>query len=152
MVLIADDDPVNGMLTAALVERLGFLPVRAVDGQQALDAWGRHVFALIMMDLHMPELNGFQATQLIRQHEALARTMEGLRIHAIDTFHWALTETPRIPIIGMTATASPDIARFCLDVGMDGLVQKPLSLDRLKTLLDRWAMRAAASESEPNTP
>ncbi len=137
-ILVVDDDPVNGTLTAALAERLGCLPTRAFTGRQAVDLQGGAPFSLILMDLHMPELDGFQATRLIRQSEAMENQDQSLSLHSLAEDSWPLTGIHRTPIVGMTATASSDLVRYCQEVGMDGLVEKPLSLAAFRELFNRW--------------
>ena len=77
-------------------------------------------FSLVLMDLHMPILNGIAATQAIREREAVQ------------------SGSNHIPIVAMTASTSPDDHRNCIDAGMDDFLAKPVSLESLDAILKRW--------------
>jgi len=125
-VLVAEDNPVNCMVIEGLLGTLG-LEVELVDnGQQAVNALaGAHALDLVLMDLHMPVMDGYQATQQIRQAE-LASARQ------------------RIPIIALTADAFEDDRLHCLAVGMDDFLTKPIALDALSQALTRWLKAASA--------
>jgi PAS domain S-box-containing protein len=121
--LVAEDNPVNALVIRSLLGRLGLSMTLAGDGQEALKAImqpasGEHV-DLILMDLHMPFLDGYGATEKIRQWEA----------------H---NGQPHRTIIALTADAFEEDRRRCLAVGMDDFLTKPISLDALKTAMKKW--------------
>jgi PAS domain S-box-containing protein len=119
-VLVAEDNPVNCMVIEGLLGTLG-LEVELVDnGQQAVDALARaNALDLVLMDLHMPVMDGYEATQRIRQAEQVSgRT--------------------RIPIIALTADAFEDDRIHCQAVGMDGFLTKPIALEALQQALTDW--------------
>lgn len=105
-VLLAEDSLVNQRLAVGLLERHGHRVTIANNGQQALEMAGRDHFDVILMDVQMPELDGLEATRLIREHEG---------------------QTGRhVPIIAMTAHALKGDRERCLAVGMDEYVAKPV--------------------------
>jgi PAS domain S-box-containing protein len=105
-VLLAEDNAVNQKLAARLLEKRGHSVVVTSDGKQALAALERETFDLVLMDVQMPRMNGFEATAAIRMMEK---------------------ETSRhIPIIAMTAHAMKGDREKCLEAGMNGYVTKPV--------------------------
>ena len=122
-VLIAEDNEINALLTRSLLSRLGHRPVVTTTGQAALESWiaaqsGGAPYDVVLMDLQMPELDGIEATKLIREREAHS----GAR---------------RTPIFALTANAVVEDRYACFEAGMDGFLVKPLDRDRLAELLQR---------------
>jgi PAS domain S-box-containing protein len=105
-ILLAEDGKANQKLAVALLTTWGHSVVVADDGLAALEAWEAHPFDLVLMDVQMPEMDGLEASRLIRQREA------GSGRH--------------VPIIAMTARAMPGDKEMCLSAGMDGYVSKPV--------------------------
>ena len=118
-VLLAEDSEVNQRLAARTLERRGFDVVVTGNGLLALAAWEREPFDLILMDVEMPEMNGWEATAAIRDRE------RGTGAH--------------IPIIAMTAHDRPEDLNRCLESGMDGYTAKPLRVDALLAAIERFA-------------
>ncbi len=123
-VLIAEDNEINALLTRALLTRLGHQSTVVADGAAALAAWSaaRNLaqdFDLVLMDLHMPELDGLEAARRIRAQEAGAG--------------------PRTPIYALTVNAFDADRQAALDAGMDGLLVKPLDRDALGAVLHSLA-------------
>ena len=110
-VLLAEDNRVNQQLARRLLEKQGHEVVVAVNGREALERWREGRFDLIVMDVQMPEMDGFEATAAIRSCEA------GAGGH--------------VPILAMTAHAMQGDRDRCLTAGMDGYVSKPISPDEL---------------------
>jgi signal transduction histidine kinase/DNA-binding response OmpR family regulator len=110
-VLLAEDNPVNRMLAVRLLEREGYQLVVACDGREALAAYEANSFDLALVDIQMPQMDGFDVTAAIRRHEA--------------------ENGGHLPIIAMTAHAMKGDAEQCLAAGMDGYVSKPISAGRL---------------------
>jgi signal transduction histidine kinase/ActR/RegA family two-component response regulator len=106
-ILVAEDHPVNQLLMRNMLSRLGAQWVIASDGVQALSAWEKEQFDLILMDIQMPAISGFEATQTIRSREKIKQQ--------------------HIPIIALTACAMDGDKERCLAAGMDGYVTKPVS-------------------------
>ncbi|HEV3329989.1 MAG TPA: ATP-binding protein [Bryobacteraceae bacterium] len=112
-VLVAEDNPINQKVICSVIKRLGWTVALAANGKEAYESFLRERFDLLLMDVQMPEVDGLEASRLIRQDEA-GRNIE------------------RTPIIALTAHASQFQQQQCLAAGMDGVVTKPFNL---KTLL-----------------
>jgi signal transduction histidine kinase/PleD family two-component response regulator len=117
-VLLVEDSSVNQKLAARLLEKLGCQVQIANNGREAVTAWRASPYALIFMDCHMPELDGYEATRSIR---ALEKEL-GVR---------------RTPILAMTANAMEGDREACLKAGMDDYISKPISPEALRQLLER---------------
>lgn len=117
--LVADDHPVNLEVIQRQLELLGPSAETAENGATALAKWrnGRH--AVVLLDLHMPELDGFGLAKLIRSEEA----QRGL---------------PRTGLIAVTADAVEGKKSRCLAAGIDGFVTKPVSIETLTRALEPW--------------
>jgi signal transduction histidine kinase/ActR/RegA family two-component response regulator len=112
-VLVAEDNAVNQKVICAVLRRQGWSITLASNGEEAWSHFRDGVFDLILMDVQMPEMDGLQATQLIREEERRRSPGE------------------RIPILALTAHASPAQHKECLAVGMDGILTKPISVPNL---------------------
>lgn len=114
-VLVAEDNPANLKYAKKLLEKLGCKVTEATDGRQALEAWEKGNFKLILMDIQMPELQGDEVVRTIRQRE----------------------QNTHVPIIAVTAHAiNGDRERF-LEAGCDGYVAKPFQMDVLADAIRR---------------
>jgi CheY-like chemotaxis protein len=118
-VLLAEDDAVNQTLACRLIEKRGHTVVPASNGRQALEALEKQRFDLVVMDIEMPELNGFEATAAIRRRERETGT--------------------HIPIIAMSAHALTGDRERCLAAGMDGYVPKPIQAKALLEAIESLA-------------
>ncbi len=105
-ILLAEDGLANQKLAVGLLERWGHRVVVANDGREAVAMWESQAFDLVLMDVQMPEMDGYEATRIIRQRE-----------QAIGT---------HVPIIALTAHALKGDRETCLAAGMDGYVSKPV--------------------------
>ncbi len=114
LVLIVEDNPLNARVAVALVQKLGFETRLATNGQEALAAMAREPFLAVLMDCHMPVMDGFEATRRIRQ---LAPPLG------------------RVRIVALTAGSTSDELRACLEVGMDEALAKPATLATLARAL-----------------
>ena len=117
-VLVVEDNTVNQLVAEGLVSHLGYDVDIAEDGAQALDAVAATHYAAVLMDCHMPVMDGYSATQEIRRRE---------------------TGGERVPIIAMTAGVMAADHERCLAAGMDAYIPKPVDLRTLKDVLSRWA-------------
>ena len=115
-VLIADDSPVNQEVVAGLLELFGHTVTKASSGREALEAWERDPFDVILMDVEMHDMDGLTATAAIRERE--------------------LSTGRRTPIIALTAHAYKGFEERCQQAGMDGHITKPLQPDELSRILD----------------
>jgi two-component system sensor histidine kinase/response regulator len=118
-ILLAEDNATNQKFAVRAIEKQGHSVVVAGDGRVAVDMWTNGSFDLILMDVHMPEMDGLQATARIREVE-----------HASG-------DGRRTPIIAMTANAMKGDREACLEAGMDGYVSKPVRRDTLFAEIDR---------------
>jgi len=119
-VLVVEDNVVNRMVIESFLIQLGLSAMPAYDGQQALNLITQGECPdLILMDLHMPVMDGYSATEQIRQWE-----------HD--------NHRPRLPIIALTADAYEEDHQRCLAVGMDDFLTKPIELAALKSTLHKW--------------
>ena len=115
-ILLAEDNPVNERVARALLERRGFTVVSAANGRAAVDATRRERFDVILMDLQMPEMDGFEAVAVIRAMEC--------------------ESGGRTPVVALTAHALKEDHDRCLAAGMDHFLTKPLDANRLAVVLD----------------
>lgn len=114
-VLLAEDNPLNQMLTVAMLEALGMSCTVAGNGQEAVERAAEGGFDAVLMDVQMPVMGGLEATEEIRRREG--------------------GRPPRLPIVAMTAHAMQDDERHCLEAGMDGYIAKPVTLQVLAQAL-----------------
>jgi CheY-like chemotaxis protein/HPt (histidine-containing phosphotransfer) domain-containing protein len=129
-VLVAEDNPVNRKLAASILQRAGHNAILVTNGKEAVDAVTREQFDVVLMDVQMPVMGGFEATRLIREHEETSGT--------------------RTPIIAVTAHAMKGDREACFAAGMDGFVPKPIQSTKLLEMVDRLAsgsMRVATAET-----
>ncbi|MGC3972889.1 MAG: response regulator [Nitrospira sp.] len=115
--LLAEDNPVNQKVACRMLEKFGYRVDVATNGREAVAAYERMRYPLIFMDCQMPEVDGFEATALIRGME------EGVR---------------HTPIVAMTANAMQGDRERCLAAGMDDYVAKPVRPKDLQAVLERW--------------
>jgi CheY-like chemotaxis protein len=126
-ILLAEDNLVNVKVAVGMLSRLGCSVTVAGHGAEALEALSREVFDIVLMDCQMPEMDGFEATRIIRRqcgHDAPV-------------------------IIAMTANAMEGDRERCLLAGMDDYLAKPIMLDDLASCLKRWSKRASTVEPQP---
>ncbi|MFO0982330.1 MAG: response regulator [Planctomycetota bacterium] len=123
-VLLVDDNAVNRKVASAQLRKLGHEIEAASDGAGALAAWRRGGHDVILIDCHMPGMDGLEATKRIRASErerSLAPT----------------------PVVAMTASNAEEDRERCLEAGMDDFITKPMDMDELRALLERIAARPA---------
>ena len=134
-VLIAEDNPVNQEVARLMLEEVGLSADIAETGQEAVTAVRVTPYALILMDCHMPEMDGLAAAKLIRTEEG---TVSGRHV----------------PIVALTAHATDEDKARCLEAGMDDFLTKPFSESQLTTVLEKWLLkphRAPAQEPRLGT-
>jgi two-component system sensor histidine kinase/response regulator len=117
-ILVVEDNNLNQLVAEGVVSRLGFDVHTVSDGLEAIRALEEQSYCAVLMDCHMPTMDGFTATREIRRRE-IGRS--------------------RMPIIAMTAGALPEDRERCLAAGMDAYISKPVDLGALEVMLDEWA-------------
>ncbi|MDP4984488.1 ATP-binding protein [Pseudoalteromonas tunicata] len=118
-ILLVEDNVVNQKLIVKQLQRLGYQCEIASNGNEGFESWQKETYKLILTDCHMPELDGYNMTKKIRESESERQIV-------------------RIPIIAVTGAAMKGDEEYCFSFGMDDFVSKPIKLDNLKRILDRW--------------
>jgi signal transduction histidine kinase/CheY-like chemotaxis protein/ligand-binding sensor domain-containing protein len=116
-ILVAEDNAVNQTLIMMVMKKLGLIPDLAPNGVKALEALVAKPYDIILMDVQMPEIDGIEATRIIRQ----------------QSYHQPV-------IIAVTANAMQDDKEACVEAGMDDYISKPIELEKLMTILEKWAI------------
>jgi CheY-like chemotaxis protein len=120
-ILVAEDNRINVMLATALLTKMGHRVDTVANGREALEALARAPYDLVLMDVHMPEMDGLEATWRIRQAESTGR------------------RRGRLPIVALTASTLEGDRQVCIDAGMDDFLAKPLNPEMLRAVLTRYA-------------
>jgi len=128
-ILLAEDNLVNQRLATRLLEKRGHSVVVAANGRETVTAFERESFDLILMDLQMPEMDGFEATTVIREKEKATGS--------------------HLPIVALTAHAMKGDREKCLAGGMDGYLTKPIRPQELDELLESYVERRKKAAEEP---
>lgn len=134
-ILLAEDNHINQVVAITVLEQAGHQVVTVANGHQALEAWRHDEFDMILMDMHMPEMDGIEATQKIRQEEEKEEVNEP------------------ISIIALTANAIASDREKCLAAGMNSYIAKPFDRDELLATIDSLAPSQSVltkAESEPD--
>jgi signal transduction histidine kinase/CheY-like chemotaxis protein len=118
-ILIVEDNPINQMVAVKILAKIGFNADTAPNGIQALRALEKAPYDLVLMDVQMPEMDGLEATRLIRRNSLKALN------HSV-------------PIVAMTAHAMKSDCDDCLKAGMNGYIAKPITAQTLVDALQRW--------------
>ncbi len=128
--LLVEDNTTNQQIVVKTLGQLGYDIETVSNGREAVNALQRAKYDLVFMDCHMPEMDGFEATTIIRRQENPGQ---------------------RTPIVAMTASALPEDRLRCLSVGMDDYLSKPLNRGDLRLILERWldVRPAVAPELSP---
>ncbi|HEX5544353.1 MAG TPA: response regulator, partial [Nitrospira sp.] len=152
-ILLAEDNIINQKVAVRLFQRLGYRIDVVANGRGAVEAVSRIRYDVVFMDCQMPDMDGFEATQVIRQREAFLAGPDSpapqdlrLRREASDE-RW---DTSHVPIIAMTANAMQGDRERCLAAGMDDYLSKPISVDALAGVLDRINQERERSRPDKN--
>ncbi|MBM3764978.1 MAG: response regulator [Acidobacteria bacterium] len=125
-VLLAEDNQVNRRIAQAFLEKVGFSVDTVANGREAVAAAATGLYALALMDVQMPEMDGLSATEEIRRLEnALGR--------------------PRLPIVAITANAMNGDRERCLAAGMDDYLSKPVNEEKIQEKVRQWAVKSVAA-------
>lgn len=115
-ILVAEDNPVNQTVITMILKKLGYTIDIASDGMQAITALKEKNYQLVLMDVQMPEMDGVEATRIIRSQ---------------------LNAQP--VIVALTANAMQDDRQYCIAAGMDDYISKPIQLEKLTEILKKWS-------------
>jgi len=118
-ILLAEDNPTNQQVALAILEKLGFGADTVANGREAVQALETVPYDIVLMDVQMPEMDGFEATRAIRSGKTGVLN-------------------PKIPIIAMTAHAMKGDRERCLEAGMDDYISKPIAPQALAEALEKW--------------
>lgn len=118
-ILLAEDNPINQLLATKMLNTIGYEPVKAETGAEVIKILEEERFDLILMDVQMPEMDGIEATRIIRGKNVVQPV-----------------------IIAMTANAMQSDQDDCLKAGMDDYLSKPVRVDALKAMIEKWAIEA----------
>ena len=124
-ILLAEDNAVNQKVAIKLLQQIGHVVTLAENGRQAVDLYNAQSFDAVLMDVQMPEMDGLEATEIIRREE--------------------IGKNTHIPIIGLTAFAMKEDRDHCLSVGMDGCLAKPFRAAELIKMLEALTEAAVSS-------
>jgi CheY-like chemotaxis protein/HPt (histidine-containing phosphotransfer) domain-containing protein len=133
LILIAEDDEVNQKVILRQMEILGYTAEIADNGSEALRLWRAGNYALLLSDLHMPDMDGYELAETIRREEN----------------ERGIAPEQRMPILALTANAVRGEALRAQEIGMDEYLTKPLQLQQLKTALRKWLPREPGTETLP---
>lgn len=122
-ILLVEDQLTNRLVVENILENMGYRPVHAENGQEAVNKVKAEHFDLILMDVQMPVMNGYDATQAIRDFEA-ANPIRG-----------------HVPIIAVTANAMQGDRERCIEAGMDDYIAKPIQIPELQDMIQRYLGR-----------
>lgn len=118
-ILIVEDDPLNRLFLVDLLKIHNLVPLIACNGKEAVEQWSQHDFFAILMDIQMPEMNGIEATRIIRQKER----EEG---------------RSKTAVIAVTAYNTQENHDACQQVGMDDYINKPVRIPDLLEVLRKY--------------
>jgi PAS domain S-box-containing protein len=130
-VLVAEDTPINQRIALKILEKSGFVAEAVGNGRLAVEAVRNGHYDLVLMDVQMPDMDGFEATAAIRRLDSALR---------------------EIPIIAMTANAMAGDRERCISSGMDDYISKPVSLPLLRSALERWTQRSTTTQEFQDLP
>ena len=125
-ILLVDDDPINQTVALGLLRRKGFEADSAINSKEALEKLAIKRFDLILMDLQMPELDGFQTATIIRQNESQSPPGTATRETTDAMRETNARHSNHIPIIALTTASAPGTREKCIAAGMDDYLTKPI--------------------------
>ena len=132
LILVVDDHPINRLVMRSQIKAMGHATEEVGSGAEALEQWRTGKFSLVLTDLNMPTMSGYDLSRRIRKAEA------GL-------------DAPRTPIIACSANIIPGVVQECLDAGMDDYIAKPTSLIVMSEKLAQW-LPSPIQQTEGSSP
>ncbi len=137
-ILLCDDNAINQKVAARILQQVGYEPDLATNGREALEAIDKKPYDVIFMDVMMPEMDGLEATRLIRERQRDATAHPNYK--------------SRIVVIAMTAQAMQGDREKCLAAGMDDYLSKPILPKDVRAMIERWGTQAMAAGTTPAQP
>jgi CheY-like chemotaxis protein/HPt (histidine-containing phosphotransfer) domain-containing protein len=138
-VLLAEDNPVNQVVSVGMLEGIGCRVDVANNGREAFNALSRMSYDVVFMDCQMPVMDGFEATKAIRERER-------------SSGNGGNSPTLHVPIVALTAHAMRGDREACLAAGMDDYMSKPFSQQQLVAVLKKWFTGRVPEKSEDKQP
>jgi signal transduction histidine kinase/two-component SAPR family response regulator/HPt (histidine-containing phosphotransfer) domain-containing protein len=135
-ILVVDDNTINQRVAVRILQQLGYQPDVAGNGREALDALDGKPFDLILMDVMMPEMDGLEATRVLRKRQ--------------DNRAYKNYQA-RIVIVAVTAHAMQGDREKCISAGMDDYLSKPIRPKDVRDLIERWGGKISATENKTPT-
>ncbi len=149
-ILVVEDNVVNQKLAVRLLEKMGYRADVAANGLEAIATVEHIAYAAVLMDCQMPEMDGFEATRVIRERETHRQAETRL-----STFDSPCRTQPsavsHLPIIAMTANALQGDQERCLAAGMNDYISKPIKPDLLRLVLQRWVLKQEERSAQAAT-
>ena len=142
-ILLVEDYPTNQHVALTHLQNAGYQVDLAEDGQQALELYKRNIFHVVLMDIQMPVMDGFEATGAIRSMEEKFDKAGVERIPA---------GMERLPVIAMTAHTASDYQDQCLKAGMDDFISKPLRRKDLLEIVRKWTQQGSSAPVHETIP
>lgn len=133
LILMVDDDPTIQKVGKAILEHCGCRVEVSGSGREAVDAFARQRYDMIFMDCHMPGMDGYETTGVIREMEDKNRGNVG---------------ASPVPIVALTGYSTEEDREQCLQAGMDDYLSKPFSIAGIQAVLDRWLFARPAENRE----
>jgi CheY-like chemotaxis protein len=130
--LLCDDNAINQKVATRLLQQMGYKPDLAGNGVEALGALDKHPYDIVFMDVQMPEMDGLEATRVIRERQG-------------DKARYP-TYKPSMIIVAMTANAMPGDRDRCIKAGMDDYMSKPVRPEDVRKIIEHWGTTATAPE------
>jgi CheY-like chemotaxis protein len=145
-ILVAEDNEINQKLIQRILQTAGYGVDMVDNGRDAVEFSSRTQYDLILMDIQMPIMDGYEATKRIRKAEGGMRNSNGENFDSNSTFPIPHSEFKKVPIIAMTGNSLAAEMGKCLGLGMNDGVCKPLFRDQLLSLIKKW------TDTEPVNP
>jgi len=150
-VLLVEDNEINQQVAKEILEGAGLVVTVANDGREAVDIVKSLAFEVVLMDIQMPVMDGYEATKRIRNWECGMRNEKGKNSDIKSQIPNPKSQIEGVPIIAMTAHAMAGDEQKSIEAGMNGHVTKPIDPDQLFTTLQKWLKPAAEQASVPKS-
>lgn len=149
-VLLVEDNLLNQKLAKMMLTKSGYLVNIANNGKEAVEIYTENPkdYHMVLMDIQMPEMDGFEATEAIRKFENRLNTLNGEAGQAAVTENGDRSSVGRVPIIAMTAHAIKGDREKCLEGGMDDYIAKPIKRQIFMEVLEKWSPEECGTSNQ----